>query len=188
MVSSSNHKHFNHDDLHYLYLPVYLLPPLSPLPWKQFMQTLFSTADIGLDDVLSNASTVAKFMTLDLSLPSKEVEALVHSTVNVQMVSFQSTSTYLGGAPEEERKMSLRWLNKFTCMLHGVVISFLICGVSVDHIMHFKPCFMQSNILTAMESFVLSWLLFLLTHFLENYTYPHFMTELWIIYPLCHNT
>lgn len=96
------------------------------------MQTLFSTADIGLDDVLSNASTVAKFMTLDLSLPSKEVEALVHSTVNVQMVSFQSTSTYLGGAPEEERKMSLRWLNKFTCMLHGVVISFFnmwrFCG------------------------------------------------------------
>lgn len=80
------------------------------------MQTLFSTADIGLDDVLSNASTVAKFMTLDLSLPSKEVEALVHSTVNVQMVSFQSTSTYLGGAPEEERKMSLRWL-KITSLL-----------------------------------------------------------------------
>lgn len=80
------------------------------------MQTLFSTADIGLDDVLSNASTVAKFMTLDLSLPSKEVEALVHSTVNVQMVSFQSTSTYLGGASEEERKMSLRWL-KITSLL-----------------------------------------------------------------------
>lgn len=55
----------------------------------------------------------------------------------------------------------------------GLLFLFLICGVSVDHIMHFKPCFMQSNILTAMESFVLSWLLFLLTHFLENYTSCH---------------